>query len=164
MDFKTITLFAAIVLTGLSAGLFYAWSVSVIPGTLKIQDSTYLETMQSINRGILNPRFFLIFFGGLICLGLASTLEFQNSKLTFYLLLGSTLIYLVGTVGITGMGNVPLNDQLEVLNLNDMNLDELSKFREHYELKWNKYHLIRTVCAVLAFALSVGALIIETKK
>jgi uncharacterized membrane protein len=163
MDFKTITLFAAVVLTGLSAGLFYAWSVSVIPGTLKIQDSTYLETMQSINRGILNPRFFLIFFGSLICLGIASALEFQNSKPAFYLLLASTLIYLVGTLGVTGMGNVPLNDQLEVLNLKEMNLDQLSEFREHYELKWNKFHLIRTICAVLAFALSVGALIIKLK-
>jgi uncharacterized membrane protein len=61
------------------------------------------------------------------------------------------------------MGNVPLNDQLEVLNLKEMNLDQLSEFREHYELKWNKFHLIRTICAVLAFALSVGALIIKLK-
>jgi hypothetical protein len=38
-------MFSAIVLTGLSAGLFYAWAVSVIPGTKKVKDFTYLETM-----------------------------------------------------------------------------------------------------------------------
>lgn len=55
ISIKTITLFAAALLTGLSAGLFYAWAVSVIPGTRKVTDMIYLETMQSINRAIRNP-------------------------------------------------------------------------------------------------------------
>ena len=51
---KSIILFSTLILTGLSAGFFYAWQVSVIPGTKRVVDLTYLETMQSINRAILN--------------------------------------------------------------------------------------------------------------
>ena len=45
MDFtmKSLSLYAAVTLTGLSAGLFYAWAVSVIPGTQRVIDTTYLE-------------------------------------------------------------------------------------------------------------------------
>jgi hypothetical protein len=42
---QTLTLYTAILLTGLSAGLFVAWQVSVIPGTKWVQDSVYLETI-----------------------------------------------------------------------------------------------------------------------
>lgn len=92
MDFsiKSFTLFTAIALTGLSAGLFYAWSVSVIPGTRKIPDPVYLETMQSINRAILNPAFFLIFFGSPLALGI-STFQQVGGGWAFGLLLGATL-------------------------------------------------------------------------
>ena len=77
ISIKSAVLFGAVILTGLSAGLFYAWQVSVIPGTQKVGDLTYLESMQSINRAILNPAFFLIFFGSLILLILSSIFEFQ---------------------------------------------------------------------------------------
>ena len=51
LSIRSLVLLATVVLTGLSAGFFYAWSVSVIPGTQKIAHSAYLESMQSINRG-----------------------------------------------------------------------------------------------------------------
>ena len=65
---KNIIHLLAVITTALSAGLFYSWVVSVIPGTKKIPDKAYLETMQSINREILNAGFFIIFFGALIFL------------------------------------------------------------------------------------------------
>ena len=104
---KIVILFGAVILTGLSAGLFYAWSVSVIPGTEKVSDLTYLETMQSINRAILNFAFFSIFFGSILFLSIASIYQLHNNMLTFWLMLASSVIYLLGTVGVTALGNVP---------------------------------------------------------
>lgn len=153
---KTLLLFAAIFLTGLSAGLFYAWQVSVIPGTQRISDSSYLETMQSINRAILNPAFFLIFFGCLLALGAATALHYQRGT-SFWLLLTAFLIYLIGTFGVTAFGNVPLNDQLEVLNLTELDAAKSGAFRQTYERSWNWFHLIRTGCSVLAFLLALLA-------
>jgi len=155
ISIKSFFLIGSVLLTGLSAGLFFAWSVSVIPGTQKVIDATYLETMQSINRAILNPTFFLVFFGALIFLSISSIYEFHTNKVTFWLFLASSIFYLVGTVGVTALGNVPLNDQLDVLKLVEMNSDKMAEFRQYYESNWNRLHLIRTGFAIVSFILSV---------
>lgn len=161
---KSFILFGSVILTGLSAGLFYAWSVSIIPGTQKLDDPTYLETMQSINRAILNPSFFLIFFGSVLFLSIASIYQFHISKITFWLMLTASIFYLLGTVGVTALGNVPLNDQLDLLKLTEINSDKITAFRKFYETKWNRLHLIRTAFAVTSFVLAVLVLFFQTKK
>jgi uncharacterized membrane protein len=163
ISIKSIVLFGAVILTGLSAGLFYAWSVSVIPGTKKIDGTAYLETMQSINRAILNPAFFLIFFGSLIFLIIGSVYQFNTGKTTFWFILTASLLYLIGTIGVTGLGNVPLNNQLDALNLNEMSPHKQLEFRHYYESKWNRLHFIRTIFAVLSFLLSAAAVFTHSK-
>jgi uncharacterized membrane protein len=159
---KTITLFSAIILTGLSAGLFYAWQVSVIPGTRKLMDMTYLQSMQSINKEILNPAFFLIFMGSPLILAI-TTIQHYNNGVTFWILLAATLVYAFGTFAVTALGNVPLNDTLEALNLAELADAEVVQFRNSYELKWNRLHLIRTVFAVFSFLFSLAAIFIQYK-
>ncbi|MCG8329212.1 MAG: DUF1772 domain-containing protein [Chitinophagales bacterium] len=154
LSVKSAILFIAILLTGLSSGLFYAWTVSVIPGTRKVTDIIYLETMQSINRAILNPAFMVIFLGSLIFL-LVSTFQHNQSGLAFWILLAAMLVYLLGTFGVTALGNVPLNNELDVISLGELSIQQLSEFRKHYELKWNRLHYIRTVFSVLSFLLSL---------
>lgn len=154
ISIKTIILFTAVVLTGLSAGLFFAWSVSVIPGTQKVMDSTYLQTMQSINRAILNPAFYLVFFGSLVFLTIASIYQLHDNKVTFWLMLAASVLYLTGTLGVTGLGNVPLNNQLETLNLIELPAKKLAEFRKSYESNWNRLHWIRTIFAVASFLLA----------
>lgn len=149
---KQIMLFLTTILTGLSAGLFYAWAVSVIPGTRKVLDMTYLEAMQSINREILNPAFFLIFFGSLITLAIVSFQQY-GSGMAFWLSLGALATYLIGTFGVTSFGNVPLNNMLEAINLQNLTAVELADFRQQYESKWNWLHMIRTVFSVISFIL-----------
>ena len=156
ISLKHITLLTALILTGLSAGFFYAWSVSVIPGTRKVVDSTYLEVMQHINREILNPRFFLVFFGSLIALAI-STIQHYGNGVSFWLLLAATLTYLVGTLAVTGLGNVPLNDQLEALKLGELAPSQMTDFRSSYESRWNAFHRIRTIASVAAFLIALLA-------
>lgn len=162
ISIKTLTLITAVFLTGLSAGFFYAWSVSVIPGTRKVTDMVYLETMQSINRAILNPAFFLIFFGCLLLLGAGTIQQFKAGS-AFWFLLAAALTYLIGTFGVTAFGNVPLNDALDVLQLEDLNPAKIISTRKHYEVRWNRLHTIRTVFAVLSFLLSLIALFTYAK-
>jgi len=119
--------------------------------------------MQSINRAILNPAFFLIFFGSILFLSISSIYEFQANKVTFWLLLSASIFYLIGTVGVTALGNVPLNDQLDVLELAKMNANKIAEFRKFYEANWNRLHLIRTVFAVVSFVLSVLAVLTYSK-
>ncbi len=154
MDFsiKTLTLFTATILVGLSAGLFYAWLVSVIPGTRKIVDITYLETMQSINKEILNPAFYVIFMGSPIIM-IISVIQQYKYGAPFWLLLAATVVYLIGTFGVTIFGNVPLNDALEALNLSELTDVDIIDFRRSYERKWNRWHWVRTVFSVASFIL-----------
>ena len=159
---KTILLFGAIILTGLSAGLFFAWEVSVIPGTKKIGDSSYIETMQSINRAILNPVFMLIFIGPIVLQGL-SAYQSRGTQ-AFWLVLASVIIYALGTFGVTGLGNVPLNDMLDAVNMNNLNNGELATTRSDYEGPWNKLNKIRTFFAVLSFLLLQVAVFIPIKQ
>jgi uncharacterized membrane protein len=163
ISIKSIVLFGAVVLTGLSAGFFYAWSVSVIPGTQKVVNTTYLETMQSINQAILNPAFFIIFFGSLIFLSISSVYQFNTSNTTFWFMLMASVFYLIGTVGVTGLGNVPLNNKLAALNLIEMSPQKLLEFRNFYENNWNRLHLIRTIFAIGSFVLSVLAVFTHSK-
>lgn len=150
---KTSTIFLTIILTGLSAGLFYAWEVSVIPGTRKVSDTSYLETMQMINRAIINPRFFTIFFGSLLMLAISTFLQYKSGiNLNFWMVFIALITYLVGTFGVTVFGNVPLNDALDIINLNELSSDQLEATRNAYEAKWNLWHKVRTICSVVSFA------------
>ncbi len=150
LSLKSLSLFIALTLTGLSSGLFLAWSISVIPGTQRASDFTYLETMQHINRGILNPLFFVVFMGSAlsttICLGLN-----WNTGGLFWGMFVAALLYIVGTFGVTAFANVPLNNELDALKISALTDEGLREFRNYYEGNWNKWHLIRTIAAVLSF-------------
>src|SRR5687767_787996 len=109
MTFANIALLAAAFTTALIAGLFYGYSCSVNGALGRLPDAGYLAAMQSINRVILNPLFFMSFMGALILLPLSTWLHYTNPvSLRFYFLLGATLAYGIGTFGVTMIGNVPL--------------------------------------------------------
>ncbi len=103
INMKSTILFFAIITTALSAGLFYAWSISVIPGLKNIPSKSYLEAVQSINRAILNPGFFIIFFGSLILMILSIYFQYKvKVNLAFWLITVGAIFYLIGTVGARG--------------------------------------------------------------
>ena len=149
---QSITLFSTLLLTGLSAGLFFAWQVSVIPGTKRVKDSSYIETMQQINRAIINPAFMIIFLGP-IPMQILSAYLYRNDASLFWPIVYVVILYAIGTVLVTGFGNVPLNDQLDTHSLPDLDEDQISRERQLYEGHWNKLHAIRTAFAVIAFGL-----------
>ena len=157
---KTIVFFITVLLNALSTGFFFAWSVSVILGTKKVGHLTYLETMQNINREILNPVFFIVFFGSLIGSVITTYLQINN-KTVFVLVLASTIIYLIGTFGITAFGNIPLNNELEALSITKLNLLELKDFRTYYESAWNHFHGIRTISNMVSFILLLISIFIQ---
>ncbi len=65
MKHKRVVLGVAVVMTGLSAGLFYAYAISVNPAFRHLSDETYIAAMQAIDRDIQNPIFFISFLARL---------------------------------------------------------------------------------------------------
>ncbi|PIF45559.1 putative membrane protein [Chryseobacterium sp. 52] len=154
----TVFLLITAVLTALIAGLFYAYSCSVVLGLGKLSDSEYLKAMQSINREILNPVFFMSFMGTAILLPV-TTFLFRGEQPVFLFLLLASAAYLIGVFGVTVAGNVPLNDMLDKFDINGATIEGIKQMRERFEDRWNLLNNIRTVFSVVSIGLVVCACI-----
>jgi len=150
----------AVLLTGLSAGLFYAYDCSVTGGLGKLPDREYLQAFQSINRAIQNPYFFISFIGALIALPVAAWQSYNSaSNVAFYCLLAAAIVYAAGVFGVTVFGNVPLNDRLDKFDIAGSSAEAIKAMREQFESKWNALHQVRTYAGILAFVLLVIAIV-----
>ncbi|MNY37427.1 hypothetical protein D3C86_1719890 [compost metagenome] len=155
----SLLLIATTIASALIAGLFYGYSCSVNPGLARLSDEGYLLAMQSINRAILNPLFFISFMGSLLLLPLSTFLTYtQPVSSRFLLLLAATLVYVVCVFGITMFCNVPLNDMLDKSNLKPASAEELTALRTKFENTWNKWHNIRTIASIVTFILVLFSL------
>lgn len=155
---------AILILTGtttaLVAGLFFAWSYSVTPGLAKLPDAAYIAAIQSMNRAIQNPLFFACFFGAAVLLPLSTYLHYgTTNQAVFWLLLSSTILYLLGVMGITIFGNVPLNESLDAFDLQSSSEEEIAAQRSQFEASWNRLNHIRTVTSILALVFFIMACI-----
>lgn len=161
MDLKTALLGGGIVTTGLMSGLLYGWSVSVIPGTRRISAGNYVDTMQHINRAIINPAFVIPFMGIPLVLGGAAVMQFRaGDHRRGWLLAGATATYVVGVLGVTIGRNVPLNDALDAFDLRGSTTDAIDRRRASYETPWNRWHHLRTAGSVASFALAAAAALV----
>jgi uncharacterized membrane protein len=151
---RRLTLVAATVATGLAAGFFYAYHVSVTRGHALIGDRAYVEAMQAINATVRNWEFALGFFGALI-LGVAA-LALRAGRwhsATTWLLAAGVALYL-GAFLVTMLVNVPLNEELATVALSDA---DLAAVRADYEPPWNRANALRTGLSIAAFVLLVAA-------
>jgi uncharacterized membrane protein len=98
----TITLIAAAA-TGLMAGVFFAFSVAIMPGLADLPAERAREAMRRINVRIQNPVFLLVFLGTAVLCGIE---VFQGR------IVGG-LLYIAGSFLLTMFVNVPMNNRLE---------------------------------------------------
>jgi len=152
-SFQNIILFITILFSGMVAGLLYSYSCSVNPGLKALSSKEYLSAMQSINRAIQNPVFFVTFMGLLILLPLCCWLAYKHQiNISFPFLATATLIYFIGVIGVTAAGNIPLNNQLESFNINTASDADMLSMRTQFEIAWVRWHSIRTTASVISFA------------
>jgi uncharacterized membrane protein len=160
INIQNVLLFFSVFFSALIAGLLYAYACSVNPGLRALPGAGYLQAMQSINREIQNPYFFLSFIGTLLILPLTAWYAYHHAdKSVFFLLLAASLFYLIGVVGITALGNIPLNDGLEKLNISKASFEELAAQRKIFEESWNRFHAIRTGFSMLTLILLIISLL-----
>ncbi|QBD82572.1 DUF1772 domain-containing protein [Ktedonosporobacter rubrisoli] len=155
---NTILALAAIT-TGVIAGLFFGYQVSVIPAFKTLSDANYIAAMQAINAAIPQDPFFeFSFLGAAVFLPVAAYLHRRSLRsLRFLLLVAATLLYLIGTLGITIGANVPLNDALAAFSLHSSTPQQAAIARSSFESPWNAWHLIRTIASIGALVLVIVA-------
>lgn len=148
LDF--ILTFVSALGSGLIAGFFLAFSIVVMKALGQQPPSHGIAAMQSINVVVLNPMFFTAFFGtATACLVLAiSTLLRWQRPGTAYLLAGS-LLYLVGTILVTIVFNVPRNNALAAV---DPTSPEGANVWANYLSSWTAWNHVRTIAALAAAA------------
>jgi len=128
----------------------------VTPGIGKLGDLGYLNALQSMNRVILNPMFKSVFFSAVIFIPAAAALSYKSSPdHIFWMLLLATILYGLGTFGVTIWGNIPLNNLLDNTNLGKISAEDAKDLREAIELKWNRFNLIRTITSVASLVLLI---------
>lgn len=154
-----VLLFTTILFTGLMAGLLYGYSCSVNPGLKSLSDSEYIKAMQSINKVIQNPIFFITFLGLALLYPITVYQLHSYNRDSFLFLAAALAAYFVGVLAITIFFNVPLNEHLARFSVTSANPEEINKMRQAFENPWNMYHTIRTIASILSFGLSIISII-----
>ncbi|MBI2381209.1 MAG: DUF1772 domain-containing protein [Gammaproteobacteria bacterium] len=143
-------LFAAVLGSGVVAGIFFAFSNFVMKGLGRLHAVSGIAAMQAINVTVLNPVFFGFFLGTALLsavLLVVALLRWQDPG-SVWLLAGGGL-YLVGCLLVTVVGNVPLNEALAKVEPSKV---ESVPVWNDYLTRWNLLNHVRTVASLLAMA------------
>lgn len=145
---------------GLVAGVFFAFSTFVMSALARLQPRESIIAMQSINITAINPLFMVALFGtALACLFLAiASLLKSHQPGAVYVLVGS-LLYLIGTIMVTIVFNVPLNNALAIAKPDST---EGANLWARYLTNWTLWNHVRTIAAFGAAALLTIALCDQT--
>ena len=154
---RDLTLACAVLTTGLMAGVFYAYAVSVNLGLAEQPDAPYVAAMNEINEKIQNPLFFPAFFGAVVFPLAALVVHVPRRRSgRFRLIVLASLLYVGGGFLVTALANVPLNEELARVAA-DAPANELARARAAYEGPWTFWNGIRTLFTVAAFVALIGA-------
>jgi uncharacterized membrane protein len=148
MSVRTLTLFAATVTVGLTAGVFGLYAHTIMRGLGRTDDRTFVGAFQAIDRAIINPVFLLTFFGALVLSAVAVGLHLGRPALPWIVVAG--VLYLAVVV-ITMAVNVPLNDAIKAVGDPDRIADLAAVRANFHEARWIAWNLVRTAATTVAF-------------
>jgi uncharacterized membrane protein len=153
---STLTVVAA-VLCGLQGGLFYAFSTAVMLALARQPHPSGMAAMQTINVVVFNP-----WFGGAFslapvacALAMITALARWPAPEAPWVVAGGA-IFLIGTLAVTALCNVPRNDALEVMPATAQGAAELWS---RYLREWTFWNHVRSGPALVGAALLTIALV-----
>ncbi|MFD4433834.1 DUF1772 domain-containing protein [Nocardia sp. NPDC058497] len=147
----------AVLSTGLIAGVFYAYAISVMPALARTGDRTLIDVMQKVNVVIINPWFMLGFLGTVGFTALAAVLSLGSEHRTTLIWLGIAVALNVIAFAVTVALNVPLNDALDAAG-DPAAIIDTAAVRADYEAAWVRWNILRAVLHTAAFLVLCGAL------
>ena len=151
-----ITLILATFLCSLVTGFLFAFAIVVMPGIRNLKDREFIRAFQVIDGVIQNnqPLFVSVWMGSILASLIAAGLGFgAMTGVQRMLLVAAPIIYILGVQVSTFTINVPLNNALQRLNVDDMDELALQAARMNFDPSWNRWNLVRTPLAGLASGL-----------
>ena len=155
-------LLTGLLASALSAGFFYTYSISVMPGLAAADPLSASRVMQGINAVVRTPWFAFAFFGALL-LPLASGVWawIAQDRAVAVLSLCGAALYGLGVFAVTFLVNVPLNEGLAAVSATS---DTAATTWDDYATRWTAWHHVRAISSALAFALAAAATIVQFRR
>lgn len=162
---RALTLALATLTTGLIAGVFYAYAVSVDLGLAQQPDASYVATMNAISERIENPLFFASFLGAVVFLLAALAAHYSQRPRTgrFWLVALACVLYIGGGFLLTMVVNVPMTQELAAVDSNAP-ARVLAEARAAFEGPWYFWNWVRTVFSTLAFLALICACLLRENR
>ena len=145
-----ISLLSATLLCSLVAGFLFAFAVVVMPGIKKLNDREYIRAFQVIDGVIQDNQwlFILVWVGSIVAILTLAAVAFNQP-----LVLIAMLAYILGVQLPTFTKNIPLNNNIQSLQIDSMEEAAVKMARVDFELRWNQWNTFRTLSASLVSAL-----------
>jgi uncharacterized membrane protein len=140
--------------TGLTAGVYFAFSAFVMASLSRLNPALAVEAMNTINTDIVRSAFMPVFMGTTLssaALAVAALLRMNEPGAVAMLAAGA--IYIAGMFLVTMIFNVPLNDALARQGDGDP-----AAAWSGYAGAWTGWNHVRTLSSVAASTLFVWAL------
>jgi uncharacterized membrane protein len=131
-----------------------AHSALTVPGLILTsplqRKAAFIRAFQTSDRIIQNnqPLFMFVWAGSVLAvIGTAVTAIWVLTGVDRLLIIVAALLYLLGVQVPTIAINIPLNNQLQRLDVATMTGTARQRARETFEARWNRWNVIRTLCA-----------------
>jgi uncharacterized membrane protein len=163
MSHRVITLVTACAAVGcgLIAGVFFAFSISVMSALARLPAAQGIVAMNAINVAIINRVFMAALFGtAAACAVLAVSSLFAWSEPGARFRLGGCVVYLAGAILVTRAFNIPRNDGLAATQPDS---PEGAALWARYLVEWVAWNHVRTATCLAAAALLTVALLCRSR-
>jgi len=141
---------------GLIAGVFFGFSSFIMGALGKLPPSQGIAAMQSINVVVINPIFLGVLFGTAalaLFLGIWAIRDLSDPRAIW--ILAGVGLYVIGTVVVTMVFNVPLNNSLAAV---DPASGAGAAVWADYLRTWTNWNHVRTLAALAASGAFIFAL------
>lgn len=141
--------------SGVMAGLFFAYSNSVMPALAKMPGPQGITAMNHINLVIQNPLFLTIFMGTAVLAVILVGAAFLGwTAKPVWVLIGSVL-YLAGNIAVTFAINVPMNEALATVGAEGPDSAAVWATVLDRWVFWNHVRAAACTGALVAFAMAL---------
>ena len=150
-----VILAIAILLCSLVAGLVFTFAIVVMPGIKSLDDRDFLNAFVVMDKVIQNnhPLFILVWVGSAIAVGMLAVLSLWHlDGINRSVAIALSCVYLLGVQLPTILINIPLNNELQSLDLEALREDEIASAREKFEHRWMYWNQARTIVATFVSA------------
>ncbi|PTU56846.1 hypothetical protein DBB34_07010 [Sphaerisporangium cinnabarinum] len=145
---------AAVVATGLAGGVLFAFSTFVTGGLRRLPPGEGGGAMVAINRDALRPPLMLLLAASVL-LPAAAVVGLVTGAAGAGWALAGAVVALAGILGVTAVGNVPLNERLDAAAREG----DLAAAWAAFLPRWLAWNHVRTVAGAASTALLALALV-----